>query len=415
MDNPYGRPLLSRREKVALAVAGIVLLAVSLAVGRYMMTHKPKPQRRRPPAVIPAVTVREVDPVSRQVTVPVQGTVVPALQVQLKSRVTGEVIWTNPEFVEGGIVKKGQPLVKIDPTEYELALTGKKAALQSAILDLKTEQGRQEIARSEWEILGLEERATEMDRELALRQPQLAAFEARLEAARAEVKQAELYIERTVIRSPFNAVIRSTTVDLGSQTTVQGLLAELAGTDVFHVEALVPPDRLAWIHIPDGPGDVGSRVSVIVVGGRVLEGRIFKLLTDLQPNGRLARVLIEVSDPLDLLKRNGDRRPLLLGEYVSATIEGRTVDGVFVISREHLKDGGRVYIVDSENRLRMREVDIVWSGVEQVLVRGLEPGTQLIVSDLPAPVEGMELRIQRSGETMDAEDTETRGRGNAEK
>jgi hypothetical protein len=146
------------------------------------------------------------------------------------------------------------------------------------------------------------------------------------------------------------------------------------------------------------------------MGGRVLEGKIFKLLTDLQPNGRLARVLIEVSDPLDLLKRNGDRRPLLLGDYVSVTIEGRTVDGVFVISREHLKDGRRVYIVDNESRLRMRGVDIIWNGEEQVLVRGLEPETLLIISDMPAAVEGMKLRIQGSGETMDAEDTETRGR-----
>jgi RND family efflux transporter MFP subunit len=415
MDNPYGRPLLSRREKVALTVAGIVLLAISLGVASYMMATKPRPQRTKPAAVVPVVKVMELLPTSQQVTVPVQGTVVPALQVDLKARVSGEVIWTSEEFVEGGIVKRGQALVKIDPIEYELALVGRKAVLQTAMLDLKTEQGRQEIARSEWEILGLEDRATEMDRELALRQPQLAAFEAKLEAAKAEVKQAELHIERTVIRSPFNGVIRATSVDLGSQVTVQGLLAELAGTDAFHVEALVPLDRLAWIHIPDGPGDTGSRVSFTVMGGRVLKGRIFKLLTDLQPNGRLARVLIEVSDPLDLLKRNGDRRPLLLGDYVSATIEGRTVESVFVISREHLKDGGRVYTVDSENRLRMREVEIVWSGMEQVLVRGLEPGTQLIVSDLPAPMEGMKLLIQGSEQTTDAVDTETRRRGDAGK
>jgi multidrug efflux pump subunit AcrA (membrane-fusion protein) len=249
-----------------------------------------------------------------------------------------------------------------------------------------------------------------MDRELALRQPQLAAFEAKLEAAKAEVKQAELNIERTVIRAPFNAVIRSTSVDIGAQASVQGVLANLAGSDTFHVEALMPLDRLPWIHIPEGKADMGSRALITTGGDRILEGRIFKLLTDLQPNGRLARILIELDDPLDLKRKNGDRRPLLLGDFVSVAIKGRTVQDVFAISREHMKDGNRVYTVDSENRLRIIDVKIVWSGADQVFVRGVEPGTKLVVSDLSAPVEGMAVRIQGPDGTMDAEDTETRGR-----
>jgi RND family efflux transporter MFP subunit len=370
-----------------------VLLAISLGVARYMMTHKPRPQRKKPAAVLPVVQVKELLSTTEQVNIPAQGTVGPALHVDLKTRVAGEIIWTSPEFVEGGIVKKGQALIKIDPIEYELALVGKKALLQSATLDLKTEQGRQEIARSEWEILGLEERATEMDRELALRQPQLAAFEAKLEAAKAELKQAELNIERTVIRAPFNAVIRSTSVEIGAQASVQSAIAGLAGTDTFHVEALVPLDRLPWIHIPDGKTDSGSLALVTTGGSRALEGRIFKLLTDLQPNGRLARLLIEVDDPLDLKKTNGDRRPLLLGDFISVKIKGRTIRDVYAISRAHMKDGGRVFTVDNENRLRMVDVEIVWSGADQLFVRGLKPGTKLIVSDLSAPVEGMKLRV----------------------
>jgi len=396
MDNPYGRPSISRREKVALAVAGIVLLAISLGVASYMMTHKPRPQRKKPAAVLQVVQVKELLSTTEQVNIPAQGTVGPALHVDLKTRVAGEIIWTSPEFVEGGIVKKGQALIKIDPTEYELILVGKKALLQSAILDLKSEQGRQEIARSEWEILGLEERATEMDRELALRQPQLAAFEAKLEAAKAELKQAELNIERTVIRAPFNSVIRSTSVGIGAQASVQSAIVGLAGTDTFHVEALVPLDRLPWIHIPDGKTDSGS-LALVTTGGRALEGRIFKLLTDLQPNGRLARLLIEVDDPLDLKKTNGDRRPLLLGDFVSVKIKGRTIRDVYAISREHMKDGGRVFTVDNEDRLRIVDVEIVWSGADELFVRGLKPGTKLIVSDLSAPVEGMELKVQEPG------------------
>ena len=410
MNNPHGRPPLSGREKFALTVAAIVILLVSGAVATYMMKNRPRPERRKPVPSAQIVTVRELAVTSQQVVVPVMGSVVPAAEIDLKSRVAGEVLWVHPEFVEGGIVKKGQTLVRIDSTEYELALIRKKAVLEGAILDLKTEEGRQSIARSEWEILGLEEKATDMDRELALRKPQLATNRAKLEAARAEVKQANLELERTAIKAPFNAVIRSASVDVGAQVTVQSTLAHLVGSDSFFIQALLPLDRLEWIHIPGNSQNTGSKAEIVSDTGRVLTGTIYKLLGDIEPDGRLARVLIQVNDPLDLNRQNGDRRPLLLGDYVSATIEGRFVQDVYIIKRQHLKDGSIVYIADENNRLQFRRVDIVWSSTDHVLVRGPAEGERLIISDVPAPVEGMKVRVQGDNDTMDTE-----GKGKGEK
>jgi len=393
MTNPHGRPPLSGREKFALTVAGIVILVVSLAVARYMLTHKPKPQRRQPVATAPVVKVRVLTPTSYQVTVPVQGTVIPATEVDLKARVGGEVVWTHPELIEGGLVRKGQTLVKLDPEDYQLALTGKKANLESAIYDLKAEQGQQEIARSGWELLGLEDKASELDRELALRQPQLAAKQAQLKAAEAEVRQAELALERTVIKAPFDAVVQSAETDVGAQVSTQGTLARLVGSGIFHIKALVPLDRLKWIILPDRPLTRPSPASVNTGTGRVREGRVLKLMGDLEPNGRLARLLIEVKDPMDLEKINSDRSPMLLGDYVSVLIQGRTVDNVFVIDRSHLKDGRFILTVSNEDRLMIEETDLVWQGLEEVLVTGIPPETRMVISDLSAPVEGMKVRV----------------------
>jgi RND family efflux transporter MFP subunit len=393
MDNPHGRPPLSRREKFALTVAGLVILGISGAIATYMMMNRPEPERRRQAPNTLIVRVQKVAATSRQVTIPVMGSVVPAAEVDLKSRITGEVVWLHPEFREGGIIRKNQTLLKLDPTEYKLALVRKKAVLESAILDLKSEEGRQEVARSEWSLLGLEEKATEMDRELALRQPQLAAFQANLEAARAEVKQAELDLERTAITAPFNAIVLSKNVDVGSQVTSQGILAHLAGSNRFFVEALIPLDRLEWIHVPENQKETGSRAVVTTGTGRVATGFLYKLLGDLEPNGRLARVLIEIKDPLDLEKLNGDRKPLLLGDYVSARIDGRMVKDVFVIERKYLKDGNMVYIATDQDTLHIKNVQIIWNGADHVLARGLVNGERLIISDVPAPVEGMKVRV----------------------
>ena len=402
MDNPSGRTTLSRREKVAVGVASVVALLVAAGLAYYMMTNRPRPERRRPEPRAQIVQVLEMSPTAYRVEVPAMGTVAPALSVELKARVAGEVVWTHPQFVEGGVVREGQTLVRIDPTEYELALIQKKAVLASALLDLKSEEGRQEIARSEWEILGLEETASEMDRELALRQPQLASFEARLEAARAEVRQAELNLERTVVKAPFNALVRATSVSVGAQVPAQGIMATLVGSDVFHVEALVPLDRLEWINIPGGPRDDASRATVTAGNRRAVTGRVLRLLGDLQPGGRLAQVLVEVPDPLDLELTNGERRPLLLGDYVSVSIEGRSLSDVYLVGREQLKDGDTLQIADAEDRLRFHRVDVVWSTLEEVVVRGPEPGERLVVSDIPAPVEGMKLDVFASGQEADS-------------
>lgn len=393
MNEPSNRPPLSAREKVALAIAAAGILVLSVFVAVYMMSHKPRAERRKPVPTVPVVTVQELSLSDYLVVIPAMGNVVPSKEVELKTQVGGKVIWSHPEFVEGGIIRSGQTLVRIDPVDYELALTGKKALLETAVANLKAEQGKQEVARTEWEILGFGKNATELDRELALRQPQLEEMEANLEAAKAVVRQAELDLERTIVRAPFNAVIRSVNVDKGAQVSAQSTLAFLAGTDSFYVEALVPLDRIDWIHFPDESSNPGSLATVQTGTGKMRQARTFKLLGDLEPSGRLARVLLEVKDPLDLQHASSERKPMLLGDYVSVDIEGYTLEDVFNIPRIYLKDGNLVYTVDSDDRLRIKEIKVVWQDVTSIVTRGLESGERLVVSDLPAAVEGMKVRV----------------------
>jgi len=393
MNEQSDRAHLSTREKIALFVVSFVVLAVAGGAAFYMITHKPTPQRRKPVPAAPVVTVQELSLSDYLVVIPAMGTVIPATEVELKAQVGGPIIWTSSELVEGGIVRRGQILVKIDPIDYELGLTAQNALLETAVADLKAEQGKQEVARTEWEILGLGEDATELDRELALRQPQLAQREASLGAARAEVRKAQLAMERTVIRAPFNAIIRSTDINVGAQVTNQTTLARLAGTDSFYVEALIPQDRIDWVQLPDSSPYPGSTVSIRTGTGKVREGRVFKLLGDLESSGRLARLLIEVRDPLDLESTHSEKRPMLLGDYVSMGIEGRTIEEVFNIPRQYLREGNLIYTVGGESRLRIKKIDVVWRDVVSVVAKGPTPGERLVVSDLPAAVEGMRVRI----------------------
>jgi RND family efflux transporter MFP subunit len=385
MENLDDKRRLTTGEKIALTMFSIIILGISAGVSFYMINNKPTPVRRKPPPTELTVRVQKLNPASHQIFIPVMGTVIPAVQIDLRARAAGEVIWTNPEFVEGGIIPKRDVILKIDPKDYELALIREKAGLETAVYEYKIEQGRQEIAQIEWELLGLKEDAAQLDQELALRQPHLREKEVKLEAAKARVERSQLDLDRTVIRAPFNAIVRSVEVDMGGQASTQTTLATLVGTDTYRIQAAIPVDQLRWIRTPNSPGDEGS--------GVVRRGKVQKLLSDLEPSGRLARVLINVKDPLDLGRSRGERRPLLLGELVRLKIEGRTLQNVFVIPRDALRDGDKIWSVDDQSRLKILEVDVIWQDLENVLVKELDAGLNLVVSDIPAPVVGMKVKV----------------------
>ena len=330
------------------------------------------------------------------------GTVVPALEMFLKPRVSGEIVATHPEFIEGGFLRKGVKVIQIDSQDYQLAVERKQSQIANARYALKMELGHQEVAQREWELLRGDKPAEARDIELALRKPHLEKVRAELAAAMADLKQAKLHLDRTAVLAPFNAIVRAKHVELGSQVSTQDKLAELVGTDVYWVQASIPVDRLKWITIPKKVGRKGAKVRVIYGSGPESiyerEGMVIKLLSDLEAEGRMARVLVSIKDPLDLRGQKTKRPPLLIGDYVRVEIEGHELKDVIKIPRTALRDNSNVWIASDDGHLLIRQVKVVWRYPEYVLLKdGFNENEQLIVSDLATPVEGMVVLIDRPG------------------
>ena len=376
-------------------VLSLVILGAGIGAASYLKNSAPRTKKRPPVKLSPTVLIQTVKPSSYQIIVTAMGTVIPAREVVLKSRVSGEIVEIHPEFTEGGFLKKDTRILQIDPQDYELALARKRSTVTDAEYALKLELGHQAVAKREWELLNQGKAALDMEKELALRQPHLDKVRADLSAAEAELKAAMLDLERTHITLPFNAMVRSKSVDRGSQVTPQEPLAELVGTDAYRVQASLPVDRLEWIDVPVQTGDHGSKARIIYGRGNECSGKVIRLLGDLAAEGRMARILVEVADPLGLNASNQNRTPLLIGEYVRVKIIGRKLDNVFQIPRTALKDNSSIWIVGENQTLEIRKVRAVWRDADVVLLQdGLKPGERLIVSDLPAPVEGMTVRVE---------------------
>jgi multidrug efflux pump subunit AcrA (membrane-fusion protein) len=161
------------------------------------------------------------------------------------------------------------------------------------------------------------------DVELALRKPHLAKAQSDLAAAQAELDQAKLSLSRTDITAPFNSVVRDKFVEIGSQMSTQDALAELVGTDEYWIRVSLPVDRLRWIRIPSNRSETGA-LATIHYRGHQRTGRVIRLLGDLEAQGRMARILVSVKDPLGRKGTQPDTMPLLIGEYVRVEIQGNT-------------------------------------------------------------------------------------------
>jgi len=375
------------------------MVAVGGGVSVYWLTHRPTAQRRAPRQEARLVEVSRVQSGTQTVVVDAMGTVVPARTVQLASQVGGRVVWVSPHFIPGGRFDADADVLRIERKDYELGVEQRKSDLAKAEEDLKIEMGRQSVALREYELLGEEIR--EEDRELVLREPQRATAEAVVAAARASLEQARLDLERTTVRAPFNCMVQSRSAELGSQVNAGTALASLVGTDRYWVEVSVPADELRRISIPGFNDREGSPVRVCheAAWGRdaFRAGTVLRLMSELEPEGRMARLLISVEDPLHLGVAAGARRPLILGSYVRVEVEGRELPDVIRVPRAALRDGAQVWVMTGDGTLDIRGVAVEWSGRDDVYVsEGLSDGDVLVTSDLAAPVAGMALRTPDS-------------------
>ncbi len=380
---------------IATALLCAALLGVGGGIAAYLLRTSPKPARQAPITLAPLVRIIVVHAKSTRVPVQALGTVMPAVEVAVCAQVTGQVVAIHPRFHAGGIVPADAVLARIDSSDYELAVPMRESQVEMARSDLLAEQGQQEVARREWELLDMQSSASSLEQELALRQPQLRQKAAALRSAEASLALARLDLSRTEIKAPCNALLRTAEVNVGDLATPQKVLATLVGTDAFWVQASLAAEELLWLRVPRGRDDEdASPVRVHGPHGSVREGRIIALLGDLEPSGRMARVRIEVQDPLSLAQ-DATEPPLLLDERVKVEFLGEEAKEVFSIPRDALHDGNQAWVVDGEDRLQFKDVESVWSNEVLSLVRGLEEGDRVVVSDLAGPVPGMLLQIQK--------------------
>ena len=324
-------------------------------------------------------------------TVAAHGAVVPRTESNLVSEVAGRVVSVAQSMVSGGFFERGDVLVEIERADYEVALERFRAQATSA----ESELASAEKAYQRHDELREARSISESLHDEALNR--LTIARASLREARARVARGELDLARTRMTAPFDGRVRSERVDPGQFVNRGESIATLYSVDVAEVRLPVRDEDLAFL--PSSVARLEANASDlprVVLKARFAgaehawEARIVRTEGELDPRTRMVNLVAQVPRPYDPAD---DSPPLTVGLFVEAEIFGKTIDDVLVVPRSALQSGEGVFVVDSENRLSFRDVEILRSTGEVYYVRGaILAGEPICLSTLDGAADGQRVR-----------------------
>ena len=406
----------------------IILLAGGAVAAMLLIRSQPQAATQPRADADPLVEVQDVQPRDIAVQVHGYGTVRPGISVNIVPQVQGTILKVHPSMRAGGFFGASDVLIRIDPTDYELAIEEAKAELEQAEaervralasvadFEARLDDAKIEVTRLRELRAGNTTTQRELERaEFVLRQAkaQLRAAKAQTARARgaegsahARLKIAQVQLARTEISVPFTGRVMSEQVDVGQFVVSGQKLASVYSTQAMEIMVPLEDWQLEWFDAPapgDGPATADSASPVDVTADfagrlRTWNGRVARIEGQIDPTSRMVNVVVEAVEPFS---QDSDRIILMPGMFVEVHLKGRTAHDVVPIPRRALRLNQIVWVVQS-GRLNFREVEVVRHDRDVVYVRGLEAGQQLATSALDVVVDGMQVRTTLSQSDPDA-------------
>jgi len=383
----------------------VVALGVVGAVG--MIAARPKVETRPPEVQPPLVRVATAETADIQFRVHAQGSVEPRTESSLVPEVSGRVEWVSPALAPGGFFEAGDPLLRIDRADYTVAARAAEAAAARARSEAQFAEANRTRSR-DLAKQGVVSTAELDNAENAARVSAAALLEATI-----AVERARLDLARTEIVAPFAGRVRDKQVDVGQFVNRGAPVATIYAVDFAEVRLPIPDDQLAYVELPmDYRGeDSPAEGPVVVLSARVAgdehrwEGRIVRTEGEIDPHSRMVHAVAQIENPYGRGADQPERPPLAVGVFVEAEILGRHADGVIVLPRAAMRGEDQVLVVDAEERLRFRPVEVMRADRDRVVIGGgLHAGERVAISPLEAAVDGMRVRIAEDT-TREAENT----------
>jgi RND family efflux transporter MFP subunit len=377
--------------KKAVLVPALVLI-VSVLGAFLLVATAPSVENIIPERAVTAVRVRDPQPQNVRLRVRTQGTVAPRTESALVPEVSGRVVWVSPALVSGGFFEPGEALLRIQRRGYEMTVARAKSSVVRSSSEV--EFAADELKRQQ--NLSAQSVASAAQLSQARRSEQVAR--ANLTDAKVALEQAKWDLERTEIRAPFGGRVREERVDVGQVVSPGASVATLYATDYAEIRLPVADHQLAYLELPGPSMNPEDALPVVHLAARFAGqehawlGTVVRTEGEIDPKSRMVHVIARVEDPYAVGPGNENKAPLTVGLFVQAEIEGPIAENVIVVPRYAMRDEDHILVIDREDRLRIREVEVLRIDGDDVLIQGaLQAGERLCISPLQVVVDGMRV------------------------
>ena len=374
---------------VSSRIGPILVVLIGLFFAFIISLSSPKPQKgielpKPTPVFYEVVTKKNIT-----LKILTNGEVKPLNEINLISQVSGQIVEAADEFVDGGIIKADSPLVWIDDRDYKLAVISAESRVAQASKLLEREIAESELAKNDWEELGLGEASP-----LTLRIPQLKEAEAAEKAALADLEKAKLNLERTIVKLPFQGIIREKRTGVGQFVGAGSVLATAFSTEEVLIALPLTDTELSYLGLPlayeEAKPFTGPKVNFLSsISNKTFEweGRIVRTAGSIDPPTRLVYVYAEVINPYQ------QSPPLAIGMFVDAIIEGKTIEDGFLVPNSAINNNANIYVIDKNDNLEIRDIEVLGTENDYVIIKGvIIEGERVVVSPLNNAKIGMGLK-----------------------
>lgn len=381
---------------IAKVLAPFALVGVGMIGAYWLNETAPQLERQQVEPSLPLVEVLPVKIRSQRLDVTTHGELTPQNQVQLAAEVSARVIWTAKQWQDGAYFQAGEPLLKLDPVDYELALAAANAQVAQAQAALQVEQAEADAALQDWKEHGQGDAPA-----LVAREPQLAMAQANLAAAEASLKQAQRAVDRCTIHAPIDGRVLQADAQLGQFVGAGMVVGSIYDSASAEIRLPIQTRDLAWLELPLNANQLDMEVRLSgSLGGNMHQWQAKVVATEasLDPRNRMLTVIAEVDDPF-ALRKSSMHAPMVPGMFLQAKLQGSNFPSVATLPRAVLREDNTVLVVTAKDQIEIRKVDVLRSSALEVHLRGgLEDGERVCTTPLSAVTDGMRVRVASASE-----------------
>ncbi|QTR49935.1 efflux RND transporter periplasmic adaptor subunit [Candidatus Thiothrix anitrata] len=377
----------------------LLVIAVGFGLGKFLIATGPEAEKQ-PREVRP--TVVEAQPLkvqSYQVKVSASGIVKAQTQTSLVAEVSGKVLEISPNFQAGNYFDKGETLLKLDAANYSNAITIAAGDLAQKQLALQEQQAQAKLAQRDWNLL--DGNASRPQSDLAARRPHIAAAQAAINAAEAKLQQEKLNLARTRITAPYSGRVQEKRVEVGQYITPGTVLGVIYATDAVEVHLPLSLAQYELLGMPEAFRDKAADTAAMPKvefspsnGNRsdAWQGQVVRSSASLDEKSRQISVIAQIDQPF--IAREGVSAPLRIGQYITAKIDGKTFNNVYVVPASAVRQGKEILLL-RDGKVSVQPINLVWNAEKDVVIQTDADlnGQRVIITPLPLATEGQAVQV----------------------